>query len=135
MDNKIFNINGEGVDLLKQVLNIAIKQEDWAYSSKINGWAVDQAKGFILLSYVNEKRSDECRFPVPVSPEMAAMMAYEWLSSEEAKKVPCQGWDADTDHDGSNELGWRVYCEEWGHVGNYHNAIVAIKPVYLWYGK
>ena len=38
------------------------------------------------------------------------------------------------DHDGENELGWRVYTEEWGQVnGDWH--CLAIRPAYLWYGK
>lgn len=42
-------------------------------------------------------------------------------------------------HDGDNEIGWRVYCEDWGKIYTSDNrsidGVIAIKPVYLWYGK
>lgn len=74
------------------------------------------------------------KFPIPISPAQAAEMAFQWLESKEAKEVPMEGWDANADHDGSNEIGWRVYTEDWGHVEGDWNCI-AIKPAYLWYGK
>ena len=62
-------------------------------------------------------------------------MVQAWLASDEAKQTVKEGWDRDLDHDGSNGPGWRVYCEDWGHVATYSAAICAVKPVWLWYGK
>ena len=37
-----------------------------------------------------------------------------------------------TDHD---DCEWRVYCDEWGRVGNQYQAFVAIQPCWAMYGK
>ena len=39
------------------------------------------------------------------------------------------------DSDISVKRGWRIFCEEWGHIDESWQAIVAIKKVWLWYGK
>jgi hypothetical protein len=43
-------------------------------------------------------------------------------------------WDRDADHDGDNGPGWRVYTGNWGQVLD-SDTLLAIKPIYLWYGK
>ena len=44
-------------------------------------------------------------------------------------------WEEDADHDGSNDVGFRMYNETWGHVGGSGYAFIAIKPVWVWFGK
>jgi len=72
---------------------------------------------------------------MPLSIDTACEIVYQWLKSDEAKTITLTGWDENADHDGSNALGWRVYVEDWGHIGSDWGAYCAIKPAYMWYGK
>ena len=39
------------------------------------------------------------------------------------------------DHDGHNERGWRIFTDNWGFVGKFRNAIVAVQPSWAMFGK
>ena len=65
-----------------------------------------------------------------------------YLRSKRAEQVPLGQWEKYYGGDGSNSIGWRVFVDDWGHVGIngdkhnwYHGAVCAIKRVNLWYGK
>jgi len=133
MDNKVFNINGRGDELLEKVIELAFIQE-WGPESPatVKAWREDKEKGLIFLWTATE---DSNKFPTALNAKQAAGVASAWLQGEFAQEVELDGWDVDCDHDGSNDLGWRVYCEDWGHVGHDSYAIIAIKPAYMWYGK
>jgi len=135
MDNKIFDVNGEGVNRLTQTITLAMNDY-----TKIAGYRIDKKAGIILLWHVDSKEPEHTKFPTPVSAEMAAIMVYEWVMSKEALDIPAKdGWDKNADHDGSNDRGWRCYVNDWGHIdllkGSETYGIVAIKPAYIWYGK
>lgn len=132
MDNRIFNVNGEGLDMLVQTLKLVFRQE--GANTKAKAWRFIPGKGFVLLWHANTN-SGATAFPVPMEPEEVAPLVMRWLETPEAQEMACEGWDKDEDHDGSNDRGWRVYCEDWGHVGGESYAICAIRPVFLWYGK
>jgi len=134
MDNRIFNVNGRSKAQLLNTIQLALSQTSYNANPTIIGWVIDKSKGFILLDYMSDYTKGT-KFPVPVTAETVLPIVWDWLKSEEAEKIPMEGWDANADHDGDNELGFRVYCEDWGHIGEYRNAIVAIKPAYCWYGK
>ncbi|QDJ96389.1 hypothetical protein Xoosp13_203 [Xanthomonas phage Xoo-sp13] len=87
--------------------------------------------------YCYSSSSAQTAFPIPLSDSSAATLAWDWLNSDESKNFdfPKTGWFADNDHDGSNSLGWRVYCEDWGNVNGDYGVICAIHPAFLWYGK
>lgn len=125
-DNAIFNVNGIELSKLQKTLALAFGEKNVA------GYQFIKEKGLCFYSWVTDK-GKIIPFPTPISPTQAAIIAFDWLKSSDAKLVPREGWDANADHDGSNELGWRVYTEDWGHI-NGEDAI-AIKPAYLWYGK
>lgn len=127
-DNPIFNVNGDTLKKLKETINLALD------GRKIGGYIFKKEKGLILLSYISSSNKDVIKFPAPLNSDQIADIVFEWLKTEEALLVPNEGWDADADHDGNNELGWRVYTENWGKIAGYSNAL-AIKPAYLWYGK
>lgn len=134
MDNRQFNVNGEGQDMLLRALELACMQEGHAgCPAKIRSWKVIPEFGMVL--YWTEKEGN----PLPGSGATAAEflpMLWAWLNDpEEAKQVKLTQWDVDADHDGSNGSGWRVYVEDWGHVGHNSYAICAVKPVFLWFGK
>lgn len=139
MDNRVFNVNGSGKKMLADVLRLALFQSGGCYEKsvfgerKAAGWTFSEEKGLILLWHVDKSTGNA--FIAPLGPEALAEMVYEWLSSEQATSVQLTDWDKDLDHDGHNSEGWRVYCEDWGHVGNNSYAIVAITPAYMWHGK
>jgi hypothetical protein len=129
MDNRIFNVNGRNEELLLKALELAFEQSGF----KCKGWLATK-QGLVLTWYVDGKTT-----PLPTTTGMTAAevlpMVLSWLKSDGAKAVESTGWDADMDHDGHNSLGWRVFCEDWGHVGGSSSAICAVKPAYMWHGK
>ncbi len=138
MDNRIFNVNGESPTMLRDALKLVFAQE--GDRTRAAAWVFSQEHGMILL-WVIPSTGDYLRphpctpFPTPLTAEQVEPLVSLWLKSEQAKTVKCEKWDADADHDGSNGLGWRVYCGDWGHVGNESYGICAIKPAWMWYGK
>lgn len=132
MDNRIFNVNGNGDTALLRALRLAFEQE--GDRTKCAGWKFEPENGIVLFWYVGDSDKDINQLPDLTADEVFNLVS-AWLRSDDAKKVPCVEWDADYDHDGHNSLGWRVYCEDWGHVGNHRNAICAIKPAFMWHGK
>lgn len=128
MDNRVFNINGEGPDMLKRVLALAFEQSG---NSKCPAYETTD-KGLVLL-WCKTDRS--IPFPAPLDADQASLVVWSWLESDDAKSIKLSGWDIDYDHDGDNEPGWRVFCEDWGHVGSSHYSIVAITPAFMWHGK
>ena len=131
MNNRIFNVNGTGDDLLLKTLELALMQE-WGKPKTLDAWKIDKEKGLILYWHTVENTNP---FPSPLNAQQLLPVVSGFLASEEAKQIICNKWDADCQHDGSNSLGWRVYCEDWGHIGRDHYAFIAIKPAYMWYGK
>jgi hypothetical protein len=143
MDNNQFNINGRGTVMLEAAIKLALMQRD-CYTSEPTfdqrpltaaGYMIHPKKGLVLLWHVDSTNSTHVKFLTPHTADMIAKLAIVWLSSPEAKNIELDGWDCNTDHDGHNSLGWRVYCEDWGRVAGQYEAIVAIKPAYIWYGK
>ena len=128
MDNRVFNVNGRTKERLQKT--IALIMED---KTGVEGWEVTE-KGFVLKWHIAD---DNCnKFPTPLESNIITDIIWGWLNSEEGRKFKTiSSWDHDADHDGHNERGWRVYCEDWGHIGDDHYAICAIVPAYIWYGK
>lgn len=141
MDNRVFNVNGKGKAMLTEVLRLAL----WHHSGCMGngsdctakGYMVDPNKGLILLWTLDDKDQRHQKFIAPLRADALAENVYAWLASEEAAQIPLTGtWDDDCDHDGHNSKGWRVFCEDWGHVGAAEwKGIVAITPAYMWHGK
>lgn len=130
MDNRIFNINGTGQNSLRKALELAFDQ----VKSKADGYIINPEKGFILVKY-NDDHS--IPFPIPLDSESVAPIVWHWLQKD--PQITLNNWDRDFNHDGHNSKGWRVYCEDWGHIKvknyEYRNVIVAITPAYMWHGK
>jgi hypothetical protein len=133
MDNRVFDVNGEGLDMLIIALKLAFMQLQAGDRTTAQAWSMDPKYGLILHWYPDAQST---RFLIPASPEEAANMVFKWLLQDDLPVFPDKDdWDGDCDHDGHNEEGWRVYCGAWGHVGGNRSAICAIKPTMLWYGK
>jgi hypothetical protein len=132
-DNVIFNVNGEGEDLLRSTLYFAFRASN---HSTAEGWKITPEKGLILYWMVDPKQdTDVTKFPVPMGSDNLMGIVKAFLESEDTwKTAEFVEWDKDLQHDGSNGRGWRVYTEDWGHVGS-SRAFLAITPAYMWYGK
>ena len=142
MDNRLFNINGK----TKNQLALAVKAlllDEYDTQRKVKGWYFKKNKGLILTWYVDNKKStpftNRMGTPCEIAENELVEILWNWLDSPEAKIVEMSSWEVNTDHDGSNDLGWRLYTEDWGCIGDEysidHYSIAAFKPVYLWYGK
>lgn len=132
MDNRIFNINGEGDSMLEKVIELALMQRHQSLNPTASAWAFIPDKGLVLYWLVRENTH---RFLTPLTAKALTPMVSEWVRSDEALNMKFEGWDGDCDHDGSNSLGWRVYCEDWGQIGGDPYTICAIRPAYMWHGK
>lgn len=129
MDNRIFDVNGKGSDLLLLTLQLAFKQSG---NEVCKAWRQTPENGLVLEWWEKEGNNP---LPSPLTAEQCLPIAENWLSGDFAKKVQPDARCVDLKHDGHNSLGWQVYCEEWGHVGGEHTAICAIRPAFIWHGK
>ncbi len=130
MDNRVFNVNGRGDDMLLKALDLAFVQYG---DSKCVGWRQNDSAGLILCW--SASHGGVTPFPSPLNAEQCTPVVDTWLKSDFAKSVKPGERCEDYDHDGHNSKGWQVYIEGWGHVGNEQYAICAIRPAYLWHGK
>ena len=133
MDNRIFNVNGSGKQLLLQVLTIAFLQEGDNTTAK--GYSINKERGMILFWAERKQDPNYTSFPAKLKPAELIEIVWVWLNSEEADQIECKEDDSDFDHDGHNSKGWRVFCEGWGHVDSKWEAFIAIKPAFMWHGK
>lgn len=131
MDNRLFNVNGRGDDMLLKALELAFLQ----FSDKCTVSAWEQSKQHGLILCWTNKVHNVIPTPGDLTAKQVFPIVKAWLSSDFAKTVELSDWCDDHDHDGHNSTGWQVYCSDWGHVGNQHYSICAVKPAYLWHGK
>jgi hypothetical protein len=133
MDNRQFNVNGKGDEMLAAALALAFKQ---CGSSAVtcNGWLKSPKSGLVLFSWAGDRKEVQS-LPSSLSAAQVMPIVIAYLDSKEATAVKLEHWDANADHDGSNGIGWRVYVDAWGHVEGMYGVICAIKRTYLWYGK
>lgn len=135
MDNRVFNVNGKSKEEFLLAMKLAFLQANgFGKESTAKYWSYSQKHGLVFHQY-SESSVDQHALPVPLTSVEAAELAWKWLSSDEAKKVELSGWFEDSDHDGSNSLGWRLYVNDWGHVGSSRGVVAAVTPAYLWHGK
>lgn len=130
MDNRIFNVNGSGSDMLLKALELVFLQE--GDHARCHAWVESKTHGLILL-WTDAEESN--RLPAPLTASECLPLIERWLQSDFAKEVQLSDFCQDDDHDGHNSEGWQVYCEAWGHVGDNHYAICGIKPAFMWHGK
>jgi hypothetical protein len=124
VDNRIFNVNGQGDDLLLDAMRLVFRQ--MGTLGRAVAWAFDRQQGLILLW--SSERQGAHRFPAAMNADECFPLVKTWLSGPESAATVMEGHDRDADHDGHNEIGWRVHC-------GMSMAICAVKPAYLWFGK
>ena len=144
MDNKIFNVNGRTIEQLELAVQLVLLDE-YGQHDVVSGYYVSPKKGMVITRDVTVGKSkpftDSLGNPkIIIGYKELASILFDWLMSPEAKTIECIGGDENYPHDGSNDLGWRIYVEEWGHIRGDdncldHSSIFAFKPAYLWYGK
>lgn len=135
MDNRIFNVNGRGKEMLLATLSLASVQE----GLKFKGWYFNPKAGLVLTWCTPNTNSRNVSSFLcgkdGLDAEGIVDSVWDWLQSDQAKTVPLGEWEYNCNHDGHNTMGWRVYCEDWGHVDNDAYTICAVKPCYMWHGK
>jgi len=119
MDNFRVDVTSEGASSLFHLVVIIAN-----HRKKIVGWREDAEKG--LVFYWTEAPGIT-KLLVPTDANRTADLILDWLSS-----VP---YPLEPEHDGDNGKGWRLYNEEWGHVGGEWQAAFAVQPVWAMYGK
>ena len=132
VSNRVFNINGQGLEMLAAILELAFHH---AGCDHVTGWAIDEEHGLVLYAQFGAKEAT--LFPIPLTASEVLLTTWAWLNDDDTwAKVKLEGWDADADHDGHNTRGFRVYCGDWGHIGELSTrGFIAIKPAYMWHGK
>ena len=144
MDNFRINVVCEGREALRLALQLVFNHKSTHWQFKAKYYVEHPVYGLVFLS--NKEGKDSQRLPVALNADTATELAWQWLAETEYPQEP--------PHDGSNNKGFRVYCDYWGHVGGsghtdedgerledvdtsdcYHQAIVAVKPTWTWYGK
>lgn len=131
MDNRVFNVNGSGDEMLLKALELVFLQR--SEKTTCSGWQQTKEDGLILCWTKN----DESITPIPSDLTATECLPFvlSWLKGEFAKSVQLSKWCDNLDHDGHNSGGWQVYCDDWGRVGSQSYSICAIKPAYMWHGK
>lgn len=92
-------------------------------------------KGFVLLwSEANLSVCGQVKpalaLPFKMAWKECADMAWGWLSEQ-----PEERYEDYLDHDGSNGKGFRIYNEDWAGVAGSNYGILAVQPIWTWYGK
>jgi hypothetical protein len=158
-DNTRFNISGDNQVGLVSALNLYATLHQYRYNKPIGvidftGYSIHPNFGMILYQYEGAEPG-KLNFPFDEGKDSIALASffYNYLKSPLAQVKPLDEpkdayermnteefiadmkWDADSDHDGSNGLGWRLFTGKWGKIlGNYKTPL-AIRPCYCWYGK
>ena len=137
MDNQIFDVNGAGPTMLAKVLEIALLQGG---HKEYGAFKQHPAKGIILYWTIPESGYEiegVTRFMVPpTAAELARQICEMIVDAKSWFNMKSLGeWEDDCDHDGSNSMGWYAYCEDWGHVDKAWQAVIAVKPCFMWHGK
>lgn len=133
MDNRIFRVNGTTKEQLTLALQLAFSQCGYGKTVQANGFQLTE-HGLLLSSY---DINSITKFPTRLESHECVDLVWKWLQSEDtiSKFTKYPPFCENLDHDGDNELGWIVYVEDWGKVGNVDGPICAIHPAYMWYGK
>lgn len=127
MDYRNSSIKGRTTDQLRTCLN-ALGLDEYGDNKKVNAWSFDSDKGLCFYSYPTNKSQE-----LPVSMYFSELtdMIVRWLQTEEAKSFKViHPFDTEMDHDGHNERGWRLTCNN----DDMETALM-VTPAWCAYGK
>jgi len=132
MDNRIIDIRSEG----RKAFDLAFQlMWDNAPGAKASHYLEHPEKGLIFLwnedtFSIKDKKVTANKLPYAMDWKSAADLAWGWLGEQ-----PDEKYQEYCDHDGSNGHGFRVYNEAWTHVAGSFYGILAVLPLWAWYGK
>jgi hypothetical protein len=103
-------------------------------------WCEHPEFGLVLFWHAGEDRTFQGSkikpFPREFGPKEAARWAWQWLRKADRSKFKLVDMDERyNDSDVVSEEAFRVFVEDWGHVGGNPYAVAAIRPVWAWLGK
>ena len=146
LDNPVFNVKGEGKDMLLAALTLGI---NCVGENAFVGYRLDDKKG-IVLYWADSEKDGYHKFMIPSKPEdivdqlfqtvnalgetmYAEMLQHDEDSEDEDDEDDDEYWDKPCDDgDVNSDLGWRIYTEKWGHIDGEWQACLAIVPSFLW---
>ena len=131
MDNKQFLIKSKGEKAFHLAMKLAFTSEYDKIDEpkqRATHYFEHKEKGLVFLDS-EDKSVNSVKLPVALDWQSAASLAWTWLAAQ-----PTESFDDWIDHDGSMGHGFKVYNEDWGYVIS-RNAIIAVKPIWAWYGK
>ena len=121
MDNFHIDVTSEGRDMLLLALRLAFRNCPGGTASHFH-----QADKVLVLFWSTHK--DAIPFLTPMDAAGVEPLVSQWLAKADYGSQP--------DHDGDNEKGWRVSCDDWGHVKPFGwPSFVRIEPAWAMYGK
>lgn len=119
MDNFHIDVTSMGEPAFRAALGLC----RWP---KVTGYRIGPGAR-IVLYWTSSSAKDYVALPYWMTLDQAATFVLGWLEQVDYCKEP--------DHDGSNSKGWRMYCEDWGHVDSDPYAFIAIEPTWAMHGK
>lgn len=130
MDNGVIDIRSEG----RKCFDLAF-QLFFDDHSKATHYFDHPEKGLIFLWHedsfnVNGQSVKANKLPYTMDWRAAADLAWGWLQEQKDDR-----YQEYIDHDGSMGRGFRVYNESWTHVAGSFYGILAVLPIWAWYGK
>lgn len=123
-DNRYFDVNGESEEELALCLQLVLLLEEKA---SFVGFRISKELGVVLYDTPSSKMMP---FLSPTPAKEAAFAVFQWLRLQPNSEFAEWG-----SHDGDNARGWRVHMDFWGGVDKDSDAVVAVKPTWLWLGK
>lgn len=128
MDNRHISVQSEGRKSFDLAFQLLFEN---APGGKATHYLEHSEKGLIFLWHEDKiKDQSASKLPYAMDWKAAADLAWGWLQERRHEE-----YREDLDHDGSNGKGFRVYNEDWGHVAGSFYGILAVLPVWAWYGK
>lgn len=124
MDNRLIIVQSESRKAFDMAFELLFESSP---SGKASHYIDDPKKGLVFL-WLEEKGCS--KLPVALNAKQAAELAWTWLANKKDDE-----YHEYLDHDGSSHHGFKVYNEAWAKVGGYSYSILAVLPVWAWYGK
>jgi hypothetical protein len=139
MDNFGLNVRARSKETFVRAIAIACAASP---GGTVTHFCEHPRYGLVLFWHDCEESTFCGRKVHPLSCEMgpreAAQFAWRWVVDAQRDRgiLGLKGWDAYyRDGDVQNEPAYRIFVEDWGHVGGSPYAVVAILPVWAWLGK
>jgi len=142
MDNFHIDVRADSREAFDLAVRLAFMK---APVSRATHFATHKKYGLILL-WAPEPDKDGLEvhpLPYALNDIRACEFAWSWLEEmrgteglwEYDSEDPVDSMSGPLEGAAANASAFRIFCEEWGHVGELHCAICAIKPAFAWIGK